>query len=203
MPDAGYDHLIVFWTVAIVAWFLVIRSWPRLLLKVYARAIRTRASTVPSRSTRSPPHPWRSSRIPPPARIGHEAGDDGRQSRHALTAGTLDLRLGPQVLQVPDMAGRYYAVPFTAPDNIVFGYVGTRATGTHAGNFLVTGPGWTEAVPNGMTRIASPSHAVLVIGRTLVTGDDDLPAAHALASQIRVVALTPRAPGAAGGVAGS
>ena len=57
-----------------------------------------------------------------------------------LTVGWLDLSKGPQVLHVPDMAGRYYSVQFTDPsDNTNFAYVGTRTTGTQAGDYLITG----------------------------------------------------------------
>ena len=59
-----------------------------------------------------------------------------------LTVGWLDLSKGPQVLHVPDMAGRYYSVQFTDPsDGTDFAYVGTRTTGTQAGDYLITGPG--------------------------------------------------------------
>jgi hypothetical protein len=40
---------------------------------------------------------------------------------------------------VPDFFGRYYSVQFTDPWNIDFAYVGTRETGTQAGDYLVTG----------------------------------------------------------------
>ena len=60
-----------------------------------------------------------------------------------LTVGWLDLSKGPQVLHVPDMAGRYYSVQFTdRSDGTDFAYVGTRTTGTQAGDYLITGPGW-------------------------------------------------------------
>lgn len=71
------------------------------------------------------------------------------------TDGVLDLMKGPQVLHVPDMAGRYYNVQFTNPNNINFAYVGKPTTGTHAGYFLITGPGWKGQVPNGMKPISS------------------------------------------------
>jgi hypothetical protein len=103
------------------------------------------------------------------------------------TAGVLDLRDGPQILHVPDMAGRYYSVQFTAPNNTVFAYVGKRTTGTQAGDYLIAGPGWKGQVPSGGKLISSPRNSVLVIGRTLVYSDSDLPTAWALAQQIRIV----------------
>jgi hypothetical protein len=105
--------------------------------------------------------------------------------------GLLDLSKGPQVLHVPDMAGRYYSVQFTDPsDGTNFAYVGKRTTGTEAGDYLMSGPGWKGAVPQGMTQIASPHNSVLVIGRVFVESDRDLPIAYGLASQIRLTPLS-------------
>jgi hypothetical protein len=73
-----------------------------------------------------------------------------------LTAGWLDLSKGPQVLHVPNMAGRSYSVQFTNPSyNTNFAYVGTRATGTQAGDYLMSGPGWKGQAPSGMMQISS------------------------------------------------
>ncbi len=102
----------------------------------------------------------------------------------------LDLRKGPRVLHVPDFAGRYYSVQFTDPtDGADFAYVGTRVTGTGAGDYLIAGPGWQEAVPSGMTKVSSPRNEVLVFGRVLVYGDADLAAARELEEQIRMEPL--------------
>lgn len=64
-----------------------------------------------------------------------------------------------------------------------------RATGTEAGDFLISGPGWKGAVQRGMAQISSPNNSVAVIGRVFVANDDDLPIAHALARQIHLVPL--------------
>ena len=103
----------------------------------------------------------------------------------------LDLKKGPQVLHVPDMAGRYYSVQFTDPRyNTIFAYVGKRTTGTQAGDYLITGRGWKGQVPSGMKQIAARNNAVLVLGRTLVESDGDLPAAYGLAKQIQLTPLS-------------
>ncbi len=105
-------------------------------------------------------------------------------------AGWLELKDGPRVLHVPEMAGRYYCVQLTAASTSTnFAYVGKRATGTKAGDYLLTGPGWRGTVPSGMTRISAPDNSVLVIGRVYVAGDDDRPAAYALAKQIGLAPL--------------
>jgi hypothetical protein len=108
------------------------------------------------------------------------------------TVGWLDLSTGPEVLHVPDMGGRYYAVQLTDPWGTVFAYVGRRTTGTQAGDYLITGPGWEGAVPNGMTQIVAPNNTVLLIGRTLVESDSDIAGAYALAKQIQLTPLSHR-----------
>lgn len=88
------------------------------------------------------------------------------------------------------MAGRYYAVQFTDPSNNTnFAYVGKRTTGTQAGDYLVTGPRWKGRVPSGLKQISSRNNSVLVIGRTLVLNDSDIPTAYELAKQIQLTPL--------------
>jgi hypothetical protein len=106
------------------------------------------------------------------------------------TTGWLDLSGGPQILHVPDMSGRYYSVQFTDPSrNVNFAYVGKRTTGTEAGDYLVSGPGWKGVVPQGMPQISSPNNSVLLLGRVLVKNDSDLPTAYSLAKQIQLTPL--------------
>src|SRR6476661_3251217 len=105
------------------------------------------------------------------------------------TGGWLDLSQGPQVLHVPDFSGRYYSVQFTEPFNVNFAFVGTRTTGTQAGDYLITGPDWKGQVPSGLTQISSPNNSVLVLGRVLVYSDGDLPTAHVLSKQIQLTPL--------------
>jgi hypothetical protein len=105
--------------------------------------------------------------------------------------GWLDLSKGPRVLHVPDFSGRYYAMQFTDPsDGTDFAYVGTRTTGTQAGDYLITGLGWKGQVPSGITQISSPNNSVLVIGRVLVYSDSDLPTVYGLAKLIQLAPLS-------------
>ena len=104
-----------------------------------------------------------------------------------IAIGWLDLGKGSLVLHVPDMAGRYYSVQFTNPSNNTnFAYIGKRTTGTNAGDFLISGPGWRGSVPPGMAQILSPNNSALVIGRVFVENNSDLPTAYNLAKQIRL-----------------
>ena len=112
-----------------------------------------------------------------------------------ITLGWLNLSKGPQILHVPDMAGRYYSVQFTDPSNNTnFAYVGKRTTGTDAGDYLIVGPRWNGTAPRGMGQISAPNDSVLVIGRVFVESDSDLPTAYNLAKQIQVVPLLIRQP---------
>jgi hypothetical protein len=122
---------------------------------------------------------------------------ESTENRDALyTIGWLDLGKGPEVLHVPDMAGRYYSVQFTDPWGTDFAYVGRRATGTQAGDYLISGPGWKGTAPTGVTRqIVAPDNTVLVIGRTLVESDNDVATAYGLAKQIQVTPLSKWRPG--------
>jgi hypothetical protein len=63
------------------------------------------------------------------------------------------------------MGGRYYSVQFTDPSDCAdFAYVGTRATGMQAGDYLISGPGWKGTVPQGTQQVSSPNNSVLVLG---------------------------------------
>jgi hypothetical protein len=88
------------------------------------------------------------------------------------------------------MAGRYYSVQLTDPaTSSNFAYVGKRTTGTKAGDYLLSGPGWKGTVPDGMKRISSPNNSVLVIGRVFVASPGDQPTAYALAKQLQLAPL--------------
>ncbi|MGH7250056.1 MAG: DUF1254 domain-containing protein [Minisyncoccia bacterium] len=107
------------------------------------------------------------------------------------TVGWLNLHKGPLVLHVPDMGNRYYSLQFTdTSKNTNFAYVGKRATGTQAGDYLITGPGWKGQVPQGMKQISSPKNSIAIFGRTLVKDDNDLQAAYDLARQIQLTPLS-------------
>ena len=61
-----------------------------------------------------------------------------------------------------------------------------------AGSYVISGPNWSGQVPGGMTRIASPSNSVLVIGRVLIASKGDRSTAYNLTKQIQLVALGSR-----------
>ncbi|HEV2249859.1 MAG TPA: DUF1254 domain-containing protein [Candidatus Limnocylindria bacterium] len=187
-----YEHLAVFGAVMVAAWSLVIYLWPRLLLSVYKRALLAKGfgdGPIPVNTLQTEPRTLFADPLHPPASASSLA-TTGVNRDTLVTAGWLDLRNGPLVLHVPDMHDRYYSVQFTDPaKNVVFAYVGTRATGTREGDYLITTRGWTGQVPPGMRRISSPRNGVLVLGRVLVRSDADLSIAHALAEQLQLTPL--------------
>jgi hypothetical protein len=195
MTHMRYENFLIFCSVVGAAWFLIIYFWPHILLNLYKRAVLSKEfeGPIPINTLATAPQAIFADPLHPPA-SATKLATTGVNHDTLLTAGVLDLRYGPQVLHVPEMAGRYYSVQFTAPNNTIFAYVGKRATGTQAGDYLITGPRWKGQAPSGMKQISSPHNSVFVIGRTLVSSDGDLPTAYALAKQIQVVPLTIRQP---------
>jgi hypothetical protein len=192
-----YKHLLIFSSFMAVGWFLFIFFWPRMMLYVYKRAIVVQGGgdgPIPVNTLYTEPEALFADPLHPPASAS-KLWTTGVNRDTLLTVGWWDLGKGPQILHVPNMAGRYYSVQFTDPSNNTnFAYVGKRTTGTEVGDYLITGPGWKGAVPRGMAQISSPNNSVLVLGRVFVESDSDLPTAYNLAKQIRVVPLTIRQP---------
>lgn len=103
--------------------------------------------------------------------------------------GWLDVKAGPQMLHVPEMGQRYYSVQFTDPTSGGnFAYVGKRATGTAANDFLLCEPQWRGDTPPGTTRIDVPHRTALLIGRVFVADENDRQTAYELA---KLIQLTP------------
>jgi hypothetical protein len=187
-----FEHLLIFGVVMVVSGLLFTYFWPRLLLSVYKRGLLVKGvgeGPIPLNTLYTEPQKLFAEPITSQTASASNLATTGVNHDTLLTVGWLELKTGPLVLHVPDMHDRYYSVQFTDPSkNTVFDYVGKRTTGTQAGDYLITGPGWKGQVPDGMKQIASPNHSVLVIGRVLVESDSDLPAAYDLSKQIQ---LTP------------
>jgi len=185
------EHLLLFGSFMVASWFLFTYFWPRMLLSVFTRAILVKGfgeGPIPVNTLYTESQTLFADPIHAPTSASKLA-TTGVNRDTLMTAGWLDLSKGPQVLHVPDFSERYYSVQFTDPSfNTNFAYVGKRATGTQAGDYLITGLGWKGQAPSGMTQIASPNNSVLVFGRVLVESDSDLSTAYNLSKQI---ALTP------------
>jgi hypothetical protein len=189
--SAGGSGLTGFVVVTVVVWivgaFAFLYLWPTFTYSAYKRAVVRHGlgdGPIPVNTLYATPN------LSSPAASNASLLATGTDDV-LYVGGLLDLSKGPQVLRVPYMAGRYYSVQFTDPsDGANFAYVGKRVTGTEAGEYLISGPGWKGTVPQGMAQIASPNNAVLVVGRVFVESASDLPTAYGLAKQIQLAPLS-------------
>ncbi len=195
-----YQHLLIIGVVMVVVWSLFIYFWPRLLLSAFKRAILVKGfgeGPIPINTLYTEPQKLFAEPITSQeASSGSNLATVGVNHDTLMTVGWIDLREGPLVLHVPDMADRYYSVQLTDPStNTNFAYVGKRATGTQAGDYLISGPGWNGQAPGGIKQISSPNNSVLIVGRVLVENDSDLAAAYNLSKQIQLTPLSRWQPG--------
>ncbi|MGO9111384.1 MAG: DUF1254 domain-containing protein [Thermoguttaceae bacterium] len=89
----------------------------------------------------------------------------------------LDLRAEPFVLSVPAVEKkRYYSVMLCDGNTFNYGYIGSRATGSEAGDYMLVGPGWKGETPAGVKKVfQSSTQFSLVIYRTQLFNPEDMP----------------------------
>jgi hypothetical protein len=88
----------------------------------------------------------------------------------------LDLRAEPIVLSVPAVdPKRYYSVMLSDSNTYNYGYIGSRATGNEAGDYMVVGPDWKGATPPGIKKVFRSSTQFSLAGyRTQLFSPDDI-----------------------------
>ncbi|MCU0921212.1 MAG: DUF1254 domain-containing protein [Burkholderiaceae bacterium] len=89
----------------------------------------------------------------------------------------MDLRAEPMVLSVPAVdSKRYYSVQLTDGNTFNYGYIGSRATGSAAGDYLVVGPHWKGQTPPGIKQVfKSSTDFSIAIYRTQLFDPKDMP----------------------------
>lgn len=89
----------------------------------------------------------------------------------------LDLRTEPIVLSVPAVPKeRYYSVMLCDGNTFNYGYIGQRATGPEAGDYMVVGPGWKGETPAGIKKVFhSTTFFSAVAYRTQLFNPADMP----------------------------
>ena len=89
----------------------------------------------------------------------------------------LDLRAEPVVISVPAVdKDRYYSVQLIDGNTYNYGYIGSRTTGSEAGNYLVAGPDWKGEAPAGINKVFHSSTPFgLTLFRTQLFNPADMP----------------------------
>jgi hypothetical protein len=89
----------------------------------------------------------------------------------------LDLRAEPIVLSMPVVEkGRYYVAQLIDGNTYNYGYIGSRATGNEAGDFMVVGPDWQGKAPKGIKQVFRSGTQFSLVGyRTQLLGPNDMP----------------------------
>ena len=104
----------------------------------------------------------------------------------------MDLRAEPIVLSVPAVdPKRYYSVMLCDGNTYNYGYIGTRATGSDAGDYMVVGPGWKGQTPPGIKKVFQSSTGLSMAAyRTQLYGPDDLEAVKKVQAGYKVQPLS-------------
>jgi hypothetical protein len=89
----------------------------------------------------------------------------------------LDLRAEPMVLSVPAVRKeRYYSVQLIDGNTYNYGYIGSRATGPEAGDYMVAGPDWKGETPAGIKKVfTSTTPFSFIVYRTQLFNPQDMP----------------------------
>jgi hypothetical protein len=104
----------------------------------------------------------------------------------------MDLRAEPIVISVPAIEkSRYYSVQLTDGNTFNYGYIGSRATGNDAGDYMVVGPGWNGTTPQGIKKVfRSTTEFSIGIFRTQLFNPTDMPNVEKIQSGYEVRSLS-------------
>ncbi|BBO34243.1 DUF1254 domain-containing protein [Lacipirellula parvula] len=104
----------------------------------------------------------------------------------------LDLRAEPMVISVPSVEKeRYYAVQLIDSNTYNYGYIGSRATGSEPGDYLVVGPDWKGEKPAGIKQVfSSTTPFSLALIRTQLFNAGDMPGVERVQAGYKVQPLS-------------
>lgn len=104
----------------------------------------------------------------------------------------LDLRTEPVVFSAPAIdPKRYYSLQLNDLNTYNFGYVGTRATGSEAGRYMIVGPRWTGVTPAGVKKVfRSTTDFCLALLRTQLFDPTDIEAVKKVQAGYKVQTLS-------------
>jgi hypothetical protein len=118
--------------------------------------------------------------------------DGGSPNQDTLySCAWVDVGKEPVILSHPDLGSRFFTFELGDLSSDNFAVVGGNTTGSKAGNFAIVGPNWNGTLPTGVQKLPpSTTNAVLILGRTLVNGNADVPEAHKFMSQYKLTPLS-------------
>ena len=97
----------------------------------------------------------------------------------------------PIILSHPDMADRNFSFHFTEYTSDLIDVVSQRATGSAAGHFAIVPKGFTGKLPDGVKRLNTATTPwILLLGRTMVDGQQDMPNVAQLQKHFRLTPLS-------------
>jgi hypothetical protein len=104
----------------------------------------------------------------------------------------MDLRAEPIVLSVPAVdPKRYYSVMLCDGNTYNYGYIGSRATGSEAGDYMVVAPDWKGETPPGIRKIFRSSTQFSLVGyRTQLFNPGDMDSVKKIQSGYKVQPLS-------------
>jgi hypothetical protein len=102
------------------------------------------------------------------------------------------LRAEPIVLSVPAVEKeRYYAVQLQDGNTFIYGYIGSRATGNEAGDYMVVGPDWKGETPLGIKKVFRSTTQFPIAGyRTQLFNPEDMPNVERIQAGYKVQPLS-------------
>jgi hypothetical protein len=125
----------------------------------------------------------------------HTAGNLRAPNNDTLYySGWFDISEEPLIIHTPDTNGRYFTIAVTNQYAEVV-HIGRRTTGTAEGFFALVPPHWQGELPEGVTAVPTETNQGWLLGRMLVSGEEDFETAMGLVNDIWLAQLSEFTPG--------